>query len=78
MEKIKKSMLSMIAVEEDDRILRNFAMGKYNEKYPISFNNPVWFNGYEVVDENTIRVKYQYGSGDMELDGHFDVNINDE
>jgi len=75
MENIKKSMLAIIAVEEDDRILRNFAMNEFDKKYPINYTNPVWFNGYEVIDENTIRVKYQYGGGGMELDGHFDVEL---
>ena len=75
MEKIKKSMLAMIAVEEDDRILQNFAHDKFREKYPLSRDNPVWFNGYKVQDANTIRVKYQYGGGDMEIDGHFDVEL---
>jgi len=77
MEQIKKSMLAMIAVEEDDRILKTFAMQEFDKKYPKSFINPVWFNGYRVIDKNTIRVKYQYGGGDTELDGHFDININE-
>ena len=75
MKNIKKSMLAIISVEEDDRILRNFAMKEFRKKYPISTVNPIWFNDYDVVDENTLRVKYQYGGGDMEMDGYFDVKL---
>jgi hypothetical protein len=77
MDDIKKSMLALLSIKEDDRILTKFSMGKFQEKYPISFSNPIWYNGYEVIDENTIRVKYQYGGGNLEIDGHFDVKINE-
>jgi len=77
MDDIKKSMLVLLSIKEDDRILTKFAMGKFQEKYPISFTNHIWYNGYEVIDENTIRVKYQYGGGDLEIDGHFDVKIDE-
>lgn len=75
MKEIKKAMLAIMAVEYDDKLLRDFAMKEFNKKYPQRITNPIWFNGYEVIDENIIRVKYQYGGSDMELDGHFDVEI---
>lgn len=75
MEDIKKSMKEALEFEEHDKILENFARKKFNEHHPDYARLPIWFNEYEVMDENTIRVWYQYGGGEMEMDGHFDVKI---
>ena len=72
-------MKAALAFEEHDEILRNFALEKFKERYSDEeFAFTVWYNGYEVLDENTLIVKYQYGGGDMEMDGYFKVTIEDE
>jgi len=71
---IKKSMKAMLNVHEDDVILYQFALEEF---YKSGKSKPglVWFNGYEVVDENTLRINYQYGGGDLEMDASFDIEI---
>lgn len=75
MKNIKKAILAVTNVQMEEQILREFAAKKFRERFPAHINQHAWFNGYDIVDEDTIRVKYQYGGGDMEMDGHFDVKI---
>ena len=75
-EDIKNSMKAALDFKEHDSVLRTFAHQEFYKKYPnYNAGAAVWFNGYEVLDENTIEVKYQYGGGDMEMDGSFKVKI---
>jgi len=71
---IKKSMKAILKVEKDDTILYNFASKEFHKS---GKNKPgsCWFNRYEVIDKNTLRIKYQYGGGDLEMDDWWDVKI---
>jgi hypothetical protein len=76
MKDLKNSIREAISFQEHDKILKDFALGEFIKKYPPSKSGTsIWFNGYEVIDENTIRINYQYGGGDMEMDSHWDVEI---
>ena len=74
MEDIKKSMQSILDTKKDHMILYNFAYKKFKESNKQE--QSAWFNGYEVLDENTLRIKYQYGGGDLIMDSGWDVKIN--
>ena len=75
---MKTSMIYALAFRKHDKILRNYASEKFYESNYYKINSKlghIWFNGYEVLDENTIEIKYQYGGGDMEMDDSFEVKI---
>ncbi len=75
MEDVKNAMKAALEFKDHDLALRVRAHQEYAlNPWPEGKTN-VWFNGYEVIDANTLRVKYQYGGGDMEMDGEFDVKI---
>ena len=77
MENIKKAIFAALGFKEHDAALKRRATEEYYKYFRYDPENSLrrWFNGYEVIDGNTLRVKYQYGGGDMEMDGHFDVKI---
>jgi hypothetical protein len=77
MKQIKKSMLSIIGVEDDDRILKTFAMDEFERKFSHNPSNNVWYKDYKVLDKDTIRIYYEYGGGDQIMDGQFDVKVDD-
>ena len=72
---MQESIKAAIDFRQHDIILRKFALKEFLKKYPNSSSASVWFNGYDVIDENTIRILYQYGGGDMEMDGSWKVKI---
>jgi len=74
-EKIKEAMQSMLSVYKEDHLLKSFANEKFHEKFPVSSPALVWFTGYDIVNENTIRVNYGYGVGDVNMEKYFDVKI---
>ena len=51
------------------------AMRKYEEKYggQSKPGAAIWYEGFIVMDENTIRVEYGYGGGDQEMNDSFTV-----
>ena len=74
---IKKSMLALWRVKKHKKILNDFAQEEF-EKFLVKKGYQqaaVWFNGCELIDKTTVRIKYQYGGGTTELDGYFDVNV---
>ena len=72
---MQESIKAAIDFRQHDIILRKFALKEFLKKYPNGSSASVWFNGYDVIDENTIRILYQYGGGDMEMDGSWKVKI---
>ncbi len=76
-ESVKKAVRLIHLISDEYKIVHTFAMDTFykSEQYK---NNPIgsiWFNGYDIIDEENIRIKYQYGGGDMEMGGHFDIKI---
>lgn len=77
MKNLNDSMKTALLFKEHESILYRFAMNEFRKKYPHGSSGSTWFNGYEVIDENTICINYQYGGGDMEMDGSFNVKIDE-
>jgi len=73
-EKVKAAIKAVKSIESDSNFLYRFAGDKFRAS---SHNQPgkCWYDNYEIIDENTIRIKYQYGGGDLIMDGSFDVKI---
>ena len=75
-ENLKIATQKVIEVKPYYEVLDKFAEQKFNERYDRKkANGPIWYNGFEVIDENTIKVTYQFGGGDMEMDDSFNVTI---
>ena len=70
---IKKSIKAILAVKVDDIILRTFARKELIKmKF---FHETREFDGYEILNENTIRVKYHTNQGDLKTENSIDVKI---
>ena len=73
--RIKFAMEKLIEAKSAIDILDKFAQEKFQEKYPLNPNKPVWYEKYEVKDEKTLRIHFGYGGGDLEMNDYFDVKI---
>jgi len=64
-------------VREEEKILDDFARKKFQEFVKEKNPNNVWyeFSSYEIESINKIIIHYEYGYGDMEYKGKFDIII---
>ena len=79
---LQKSVENLINVKSDQKRLDNFAKERYNEEYPRDYSKPNQsyhhYDTFKVIDENTIKVFFKYGSGgagDYDYDGSFEVDM---
>jgi hypothetical protein len=68
---ILKSVKNIMTISEDMSDVNAFAREKFNEKFKDK--QGVWYKGYIILNENTLRV--EYGGGDMEIDSEFDIEL---
>ena len=62
-----------MTISEDMSDVNAFARKKFSEKF--KGKHSVWYKGYVIINENTLRVEYGYGGGDMEIDSEFDIDL---
>lgn len=56
--------------------ISEYASRIFREKFPVkSPNENVWYEGFEIIDEHTIEVKYGYGGGDQTMNSSFKHKI---
>lgn len=74
---LEQSILNLINVKIDQKVMDDFARERYNEEYPRDPNDQGWhhYDTFKVIDENTIRVFFKYGVGYFDYDGSFDVDM---
>lgn len=78
METIKESVKILESVERHRGIINKFARNKYEEKFGNERKPDDGYHGYsgfEVLSENSIKVNYEYGAGDMDFIGSFIVEL---
>lgn len=81
MESIRQSIKSVLSVENHSKIIDQFARDRYLRKFPPSerdglrYSGYHRYDGYEIISERELKVKYVYGAGDMDFDGYFIVEV---
>jgi hypothetical protein len=83
MENIKDSVKKVLEAKPYYKDVDKFARSEYykwdkaDRKTWEHPENHGWrgYNGFEVISENKIRIIYSYGGGDMEFEGHFEIDI---
>jgi hypothetical protein len=76
---LKKSVENIISVVSDKKRLEKFSKDRYDEKFPLKDrkldNGWHHYDGYTIIDENTIIVKFRWGVGDYDYDDSFEVDM---
>lgn len=76
---LQKSIRNLIDVRLDKKRIDDFAHKRYDEEYPKDYSKPSqgyhYYDRFEIVNENTIKVCFKYGAGEYEYDGSFDVDM---
>jgi len=68
MSKLNKALKKLISVKDQQNIVNDFAEKKFNEENVTS----AYYEGFDIVSENKIRVNYGYGEG---FSDSFEVDI---
>lgn len=66
----------VLSTKESKDLLDTFAREQFRKKY--GGKSGIWYNGFDVISETEIRVNYQYGGGDMEMDASFNISLIEE
>lgn len=78
METIKKAVLDLISVKESESLLNDFCRNKFYERHPREkVQHGAWqaYEGFDIISEFSIRIRFTYGGGDMEFNDSFIVNL---
>ena len=80
MEDIKTSIEILLSSEKHRKRIDKFARKAFDEKFKERFNyiqTYYLYNGFEVVNKNTIRVKYEHGAFTANYSRHdtFDIKL---
>lgn len=78
MESIKESIKCLLDAEKSRLKVNEFARIEYDKKFEnvkIELNSYHTYTGFDVVSENEIKVNFEYGSGEMEFYGSFNVKL---
>lgn len=78
MENIKKSLKVLAKVTNHRAVINDFARSKYierfgNEEKPIGTYHA--YDGYDIISETKLKVKYTYGAGDMDFNDFFIIEF---
>lgn len=78
MENIKESIKILLSTAQHRKNIEEFARSKFNENSEIkTIHLDSWksFEGFDILSETSIRVKYSYGGGNMEFNDSFILNL---
>lgn len=78
---IQESIIAIMNVSAHTKAVEKFARSKYDEKFPFFKYNKQGFHyytGYEIYSDTKIRINYSYGSGEIEYDDSFIIDITPE
>jgi|LakMenEpi03Aug12_release.lakeMendotaPanAssembly.Ray.scaffolds.fasta_scaffold4090564_1 hypothetical protein len=78
MENIKKSLEVLAKVANHRAVVNDFARSKYIERFgnkekPIGTYHA--YDGYDIISETKLKVKYTYGAGDMDFNDFFIIEF---
>jgi hypothetical protein len=78
MKKIKKSLEVLAKVANHRAVVNDFARSKYIERFG-NIEKPIGtyhaYEGYEIISETRLKVKYTYGAGDMDFNDFFIIEF---
>jgi hypothetical protein len=72
---VRNAISKLLSVSKEKSIISKFARKKYEDKFAEAnkkANSLMWYEGFEIVNENTIKIKYGYGE---DFTDDFIVNI---
>lgn len=78
MDKILESLKIVFSAKPHYDSVDEFARNAYHEKFKDrkrQYGTYHYYEGFEVLSPTKIKVKFQYGAGDMEYDDSFEVDI---
>lgn len=81
MSELKEAMAHILATKQYRELVDAYARKKYHEKFDDDkLQHGAWrsYDGFSVKDENTIKVKFTYGGGDMDFYDSFEVKIEEQ
>lgn len=75
--KLQKSIKNLIKVKEDKNILDDFSKQRYDEKFPREPRSYGYhyYDEFEIINEDKIRIHFKHGVGDYDYDDSFDVDM---
>jgi hypothetical protein len=79
MKLIKKSVKAVLKNKEHYNLVETFAreaFNKYCDDNPKQEGTWRGYKNFQVFDENYIRINYEFGGGDMELDNYIFIDLN--
>jgi hypothetical protein len=78
MENIKESLEVLAKVANHRAVVNEFARSKYNEKFADmkrQIGTYHAYDGYDIISETKLKVKFVYGAGDMDFNDFFIVEL---
>jgi predicted HNH restriction endonuclease len=78
MNNIREVLKIINSVNKYNKIINEFAINQYNDKFGDTKNQKDsfhFYDGYEVVSDTKLLIKYKYGIGDMEYNDSFLIEI---
>ncbi len=78
MNNVKESLKILASVANHRLLIDNFARDKYRERFGVIKHQEGtyhFYEGYDVISETELRVKYAYGAGDMDFNDFFIVEL---
>jgi len=76
---LSNSVKALLDNKHHQKIINDFSEREYRIKFAnqkASLDGTYhYYSGFEIISETQIKVKYNYGYGDMEYTGNFIVNI---
>lgn len=78
MENIKKSLEVLAKVANHRAVINDFARSKYIERFGSmkkELGTYHAYDGYDVISETKLKVKYTYGGGDMDFNDFFYIEL---
>ncbi len=73
MESLKKYIELKKVVNIIESELTRIARKEFEKKF--SSNSNAWYTGFNLIDENTLEISYEYGGGDQLVNDSFKVKI---
>lgn len=75
---IQEVLIKLAKVEPLRKIVDQFARDKYNNHFE-NINSQKYeyhiYDGFEIVSNNQIKVKYKFGGGFIDYDGFFIIEV---
>jgi hypothetical protein len=78
MDNIKQSAKILFGVKNHEKTINDFCKSKYDEKFKDmkrDIQSYHYYDGFEIVSETKIKIKWAFGYADMEYNDHMIIDI---